>query len=251
MAAGVIRNLAEFRLPTAFLQPPAPQDGDFQELSEEEEEAEEEEEDGPGPERDQAPVGCSPSEAETTRQLLKFSELISCDIQRYFGRKAKAEDPDACNIYNAGCSPRRSGRELYYADLLRLAQGGSPDAEEAGGQLDPRVWRSIWNKDGAQQLGPLAELFDYGLRRFLAHRAADARRPRLEKYAHVTPMHKRKLPQSFWKEPSPAPSCVLNTNPPDFSDLLANWTSEPGQELPGTDRELARPALEMEQFGEL
>ncbi|XP_075755263.1 protein PERCC1 [Pelodiscus sinensis] len=274
MAAGVIRNLAEFRLPTSFqhslLHLPSPPDMDFQELSEEEEEeveeGEEEEEveevsppePGPGPERQHVAAGGGPSDAEMTLQLLKFSELISSDIQRYFGRKAPDEDPDSCNIYEDGLSPCRSGRELYYADLLRLAQSGDPDAEDAPGllaapgQLEQRVWRSICNKDGAQKLGPLAELFEYGLRRFLKRRAAEGWKLRLErKYAHITPMHKRKLPQSFWKEPSPTPPCILNTNPPDFSDLLANWTAEPGQEPPGTGRELARPAVDTEQFSML
>uniref|UniRef100_A0A8C3T366 Proline and glutamate rich with coiled coil 1 n=2 Tax=Chelydra serpentina TaxID=8475 RepID=A0A8C3T366_CHESE len=277
MAAGVIRNLAEFRLPASFqhsfLHPTPPQDMDFQDLSEEEEEVEEEDEydveeedsppcHSPGREGEKVTADCSQSDAEMTLQLLKFSELISCDIQRYFGRKAKDEDPDSCNIYEDCFSPCWLGRELYYADLMRLAQSGELDDEDAQGpaaplgQLDQRVWKSICNKDGAQKLGPLAELFEYGLRRFLKRRAADGRKLRLEKkYAHIMPMHKRKLPQSFWKEPSPSPPCILNTNPPDFSDLLANWTSEPGQELPSTGRELAgelaRPAMETDQFSVL
>ncbi|CAM4524253.1 protein PERCC1 [Lepidochelys kempii] len=274
MAAGVIRNLPEFRLPASFqhsfLHPTPPQDMDFQDLSDEEEVEEEdyydvEEQDSPpchspGTEEQKVTAGCSQSDAEMTLQLLKFSELISCDIQRYFGRKAKDEDPDSCNIYEDCFSPRRLGRELYYADLMRLAQSGELDDEDAQGpvappgQLDQRVWRSICNKDGVQKLGPLAELFEYGLHRFLKRRVADGRKLRLEKkYAHIMPMHKRKLPQSFWKEPSPGPPCILNTNPPDFSDLLANWTSEPGQEqeLPSTGRELARPAMETDQFSVL
>ncbi|XP_038275515.1 protein PERCC1 [Dermochelys coriacea] len=274
MAAGVIRNLPEFRLPASFqhsfLHPTPPQDMDFQDLSDEEEVEEEddydvEEEDSPpchspGREGQNVTAGCSQSDAEVTLQLLKFSELISCDIQRYFGRKAKDEDPDSCNIYEDGFTPRRLGRELYYADLMRLAQSGELDDEDAQGpavppgQLDQRVWRSICNKDGVQKLGPLAELFEYGLHRFLKRRVADGRKLRLEKkYAHIMPMHKRKLPQSFWKEPSPSPPCILNTNPPDFSDLLANWTSESGQEqeLPSTSRELARPAMETDQFSVL
>ncbi|XP_067407605.1 protein PERCC1 [Emydura macquarii macquarii] len=275
MAAGVIRNLAEFRLPSSFqhsfLHPATHPDVDFQDLSEEEEEEEEveeeEEEDSPtshnpGRERQKVTASGSQSDAEMTLQLLKFSELISCDIQRYFGRKAKDEDPDSCNIYENGFSPRRSGRELYYADLMRLAQSGELDDEDAPGplaptgQLDQRVWNSIWNKDGVQKLGPFTELFEYGLRRFVKQRVSDGRKPRLEKkYSHITPMHKRKLPPSFWKEPSPSPQCLLNANPPDFSDLLANWTSEPGQELHGAGRELAgelgRPAMESDQFNGL
>ncbi|XP_059572266.1 protein PERCC1 [Alligator mississippiensis] len=282
MAAGVIRNPAEFRLPTSFqhsfLHPAVHQDRDFQELSEEEEDEEEEEEEEeemeevesqgsptapiPGGERQEVTATASLHDAEMTLQLLRFSELISSDIQRYFGRKDKEEDPDSCNIYEDCFSPQRSGRELYYADLMHIAQSGELDDEDSHsaqvplGQLDQQVWRSICNKDGGQKLGPLAELFEYGLRQYIKQTVSDSRRLRLEKkYAHITPMHRRKLPPSFWKEPSPGPAGILNTNTPDFSDLLANWTVEPGQELPNASRELAgelgRQAMEADQFNVL
>lgn len=111
MAAGVIRPLCDFRLPLPALQPflsPVPEPPD----TSEEEEGEEEELEAEGPEG-HGPNFCTPgwapedppldpSSPETPLQLLRFSELISGDIQRYFGRKDRGQDPDACDIYADG-----------------------------------------------------------------------------------------------------------------------------------------------------
>ncbi|KAK3784032.1 hypothetical protein RRG08_025226 [Elysia crispata] len=61
-------------------------------------------------------------------ELLKFAENASMDIQRFFGR-AKGEE-DACDVYEDKWAATKSGRELYYADLIRIAQGG--DTESVG-----------------------------------------------------------------------------------------------------------------------
>ncbi|KFQ29233.1 hypothetical protein N332_05709, partial [Mesitornis unicolor] len=103
---------------------------------------------------------------------------------------------------------------------------------------------------GIHRLGPLAGLFEYGVHRCLSPQAAGGKTQQLErKYGHITPMHRRKLPPSFWREPGPSPAGLLHTGIPDFSDLLANWTVEPGldagRELPP---ELGRPGLESEPF---
>ncbi|XP_068276482.1 protein PERCC1 [Nyctibius grandis] len=225
MAAGVIRPLAELRLPSPFphgLLLPVRPEPDFPDLSEEEEEEEEEDEE----ETTEESAGLElavPSAAETTLQLLKFSELISSDIQRYFGRRGREEAvPEDCG------SPRRRAE-------------AQPEA------VAPR---------GAHRLGPLAELFEYGVHRCLPPREAGSRTQRLErKYGHITPMHRRKLPPSFWKEPGPGPAGLLHASTPDFSDLLAHWTVEPGPELVGTGQELppepGRPGLEAEPFAGL
>ncbi|KAL8175117.1 UNVERIFIED_CONTAM: hypothetical protein K2H54_013787 [Gekko kuhli] len=278
MAAGVIQNLGKFRLPTAFqhsfLPTSAHQEMVFQDSSEEEEIEEEEEEE----ERDDMELGDSPqslspgrgeraasdepslSNAEMTLQLLQFAERISDDIQRYFGRKGKDEDGDLRNIYDDRGSPRLSGRVLYYADLVRMSQSGEPEEGDDFSdtpKLDPQLWKCLCDKDGAGKLGPLAELFEYGLGRYMEHRVSSGgRNSRVgRKYAHVTPMQSRKLPQSFWKEPSHSPIGILNSNPPDFSDLLANWTCETSQEGLLASRELAseihRRAVDTDHFGGL
>lgn len=257
MAAGVIRPLCGFPLPLPshrpFL-PPAPEPLGTSEEEEEAEEAEEEDQ-NLGPE-DEGPGGCSPGpwssgaaphapgSPESPLRLLRFSELISGDIQRYFGRKDKGQDPDARDVY-ADCR----------AEPERLAAGGPLGAEGAAepgtcspGTPEGRARRPGAGGAGAAPLGPLAELFDFGLRRFPEPSepgAAAGRRLRLErKYGHITPMAQRKLPRSFWREPAPSALGLLPPGTPDFSDLLASWSAEAGPELPGTQ------ALEGPQLAE-
>lgn len=256
MAAGVIRPLCDFQLPLPSRRPFLPLDAEPLDTSEEEEEEGEEEEEqageGPGAHSpvpqssgwapvapEEAPPG--PSSPEMPLQLLRFSELISGDIQRYFGRKDRGQDPDACDIYADGCSTSSSARELYCTDLVHLAQGRSPNDDRGAepGVHSPRGPQRQGHEAGiggerVQPLGPLAELFDYGLRQFSGPRVSAGHRLRLEqKYGHITPMTQRNLPPSFWKEPAPSPLGLLHPGTPDFSDLLASWSVEAGPELPG------------------
>ncbi|XP_057171301.1 protein PERCC1 [Ursus arctos] len=237
MAAGVIRPLCDFRLPLRTHRPFLPSDPEPQETSEDEDEEEEEEPEVEGPGgRSPAPQasGWAPEAAppgrsspETPLQLLRFSELISGDIQRYFGRKDKGQDPDACDIY----ADDSAARDLQCTDLARLTPGGPPDGDEAA---EPGVLSPRGPEGQARGLGPLAELFDYGLRQYLGPGAPAGRRLRLErKYGHIVPMTQRKLPLSFWEEPAPGPLGLLHPGMPDFSDLLASWSAETGPELPG------------------
>ncbi|XP_062820350.1 protein PERCC1 [Anolis carolinensis] len=275
MAAGVIQSLSKFRLSTAFqhsfLSPTACQELIFQDLSEEEdmEDEEEEEEEGEEEEEEREAVeegsrsascrrgeafAASSSATEMTRQLLRFAERISNDIQSYFGSKGAEEG--SCNIYEAGCSPKLSGRVLYYTDLVRLSQSreseedeGSPASPKERVQGDGKLGRSFCSQEEAEKLGPLAELFEYGLCGYVKQKVSSDNR----KYGRVAPMHGRKLPASFWKEPSLSPLCMLHGNPPDFSDLLANWTSETCQEeLHASQEHLAGAnRLGMDHFGGL
>ncbi|XP_071978655.1 protein PERCC1 [Engystomops pustulosus] len=264
MATGVIRNLSEFKfLPPfqhPFLFPGLTHDVDFQDTSEEEDELIEEDdiEDLSCGEdldvRSTSDVGRQEASSEDstsgmTEQLLRFTELISNDIQRYFGQKTKEEDPDSCNIYEDYFTPRMyGGQELYYQDLVKMAQSKDHDIEDLFHPLTPpveidqKMLKSICTKEDPKKLGPLTELFDFGLRKYTRQKMAmgkDARLHRLDrKYAHIVPMHRRTLPLSFWKEPSPIPSCILNTTTPDFSDLLENWTSDAHHELQGAGRDL-------------
>ncbi|KAM6250104.1 protein PERCC1 [Porphyrio hochstetteri] len=232
MAAGVIRPLPELRLPSPFphgLLLPTRPEPDFPDVSEEEEVEEEDEEEAAEESTGmELPI---PSTAETTLRLLKFSELISCDIQRYFGRRGPEEAASSCGVPEDCGSPRRT-------------------------EARPEAVAPQGGHGAAHRLGPLAELFEYGVHRCQPRRAAGSKTQRLKrKYGHITPMHRRKLPPSFWREPGPGPAGLLHTSTPDFSDLLANWTVEPGLELPGAGRELllepGRPGLEAEPFAGL
>ncbi|KAM6155632.1 protein PERCC1 [Rhynchocyon petersi] len=190
MAAGVAQPLRDFQL--SFHQPFLPPEPEPPETSEEEEEEEEEEGEDEEALEGEGRVGFSPgsqsaggpsasSSPETAQRLLRFSELISGDIQRYFGRREPGQDPAA--------------RDSCGAALEREAPGAPPP------------------------LGPLAELFEFGLGRCLKLQ---------RKYGHITPMTQRRLPQSFWREPAPSALGLLHPGTPDFSDLLANWTADGG-----------------------
>ncbi|XP_076134843.1 uncharacterized protein percc1 [Alosa pseudoharengus] len=102
--------------------------------------------------------------------LLRFAELISSDVQRYFGRSQEA---GGCDIYGseAGVGRYHGNRRYRDDDLAQEAQmqeeGEDPGEEPSG-------------------LGPLADLFQQE-----------------QKSGRGLPMSQRRLPISFWTEPSP------------------------------------------------
>lgn len=258
MATGVIRNFLVPGPPTCYLpmilQHSLPhrkveESGEEEEKEEvrgerggEREEEEEEYEDSEVLEEEEefleeAVCFPAPCPSDMTSQLLRFADVISLDVQRYFGRCP--DDPEACDIYTDRISTATSGRLRYYDDLVRMARSGN--------QEDPE---SVSVASG--NLGPLAELFDH-----CWGRCQDRGRP----------MNKRHLPLSFWTEPIPGPVLSMssstqnisshhtqdntqaldththnrhtqdNTQPldthtqenthPDFSDLLAHWDPNP------------------------
>ncbi|CAM4501298.1 unnamed protein product [Leuciscus chuanchicus] len=163
MAASVIRTLNNLGFAKPF--PPCffPTE-DEEETEEEYEEELREEEDGVASEsQEEEPWSFdpSPNNAEMTNRLLRFAELISSDVQRYFGR---SQDPDACDIYAERPCPKVGGRQRYYADFIKVASSGQAEEPES--------------------LGPLAELFQ------------DA-----QSKGRGLPMSQRCLPVSFWTEP--------------------------------------------------
>jgi len=168
MAASVIRTLSSLGLAKPF--PPCFFLAEDEEETEEEYEEElredslEEDEDAVtsgSQEEEPWSFDSFPNNAEMTNQLLRFAELISSDVQRYFGR---SQDPDACDIYAERPCPKVGGRQRYYADFIKVASSGQVEEPES--------------------LGPLAELFQ------------DAQRK-----ARGLPMNQRHLPISFWTEP--------------------------------------------------
>ncbi|XP_042371211.1 protein PERCC1-like [Plectropomus leopardus] len=265
MAAGVIRSFLVQAptppyFPLMFQHSPCKADEDVEMLEaklegredDEEREVEEEDEESEAQEEEEEcldEVFLNPATyaLDVTKQLLRFADLISRDVQRYFGRCS--DDQEACDIYSDSVSVTTSGRLRYYDDLLKIARAGSPGEQESSAATsagDEGVAK------GNSGLGPLAELFN--------HRGPTQARSR--------PMIKRHLPLSFWTEPIPCCSLVgfsntpdvmhknsdtpsqdsthtdanthmqynvlphhsthaLDSTQPDFSDLLANWDPNP------------------------
>lgn len=175
---------------------------------------------------------------DVTQRLLSFAEMVNVDIQKYFGKK---KDEDSCDIYEDKWVTTKSGRELYYADLLRIAQGENVDSKsnrDTRSQKEHAKQKYTGKMDAKIGLGPLNDLFEYGLRQFLADGKLKAKRLKrikqdVKKIEDVMPMIQRKLPDSFWREPGAERHAdprvnggtLLNTSqPPDFSDLLQSWT---------------------------
>ena len=188
---------------------------------------------------------------DMTKQLLDFTEMVNADIQKYFGKK---NDPDSCDIYENKWVTTKSGRELYYADLLRLAQGEVDDTKENNSDSNnskrnknkETCEKHTGNLDKSLGLGPLNDLFEVGLKRFLldgcekksSKKMMKRLKNDMKKYNEIVPMQKRKLPESFWKEPRSKASTrstshtpnthIMSTasKTPDFSDLLQSWGDE-------------------------
>ncbi|KAK6171293.1 hypothetical protein SNE40_019515 [Patella caerulea] len=179
---------------------------------------------------------------DMTRQLLDFADLVNSDIKKFFGPKKGAED--SCDIYADKWKTIKSGRERYYRDLLRIAEGDNDMSRSA---KDDVVFEStqkdVDNRhtftgrfDKRLGLGPFKELFEHGLKGYFNEKKAKTRE---SKSVSTLPMQQRRFPESFWKQPEHlTKKChsahVINSpKPPDFSDLLETWTMMGDTEFKG------------------
>lgn len=194
-----------------------------------------------------------PKPPDMTKQLLDFADMANADIKKFFGRRKDEED--YCDIYENKWNVTKSGRELYYADLMKIVHGedkgrkyssassASPpllDISNSNPAKQPQDNRNLFSgkQDKKIGLGPLEELFDVGLRNVLPldrkNKLKEPKRFKVDdkKIESVTLMRARKLPSSFWHEPgrqssdlrrNGGTSVIHSNNPPDFSDLLDSW----------------------------
>ncbi|XP_042636713.1 protein PERCC1 [Orycteropus afer afer] len=171
MAAGVAQPLCDFQLP--FHPPYLLSEPESPDTSEEDEDDHDEaaalQREGLG--------GCSPtplraggipapapegaSSPETARRLLRFSELISGDIQRYFGRKDPGPDPDARDVPAEGRAAGSATRLFEYG-LGRCAGPGGERGLRLQRKYDhitPMTQRqlpaSFWREPAPSPLGLL------------------------------------------------------------------------------------------------
>nr|XP_020495319.1 ribosome quality control complex subunit 2-like [Labrus bergylta] len=140
MAAGVVTNfLVQAQTPSYFplffKHSPSQEEEQMQEdkpeAQDEEEEKEvdeDEEEDEESEAQEEEEEGLEEVFLDVTKQLLRFADLISHDVQRYFGRCSS--DQEACNIYSDSVTVTGSGRLRYYDDLLKIARAESPEEQE-------------------------------------------------------------------------------------------------------------------------
>ncbi|XP_061627968.1 protein PERCC1 [Phyllopteryx taeniolatus] len=190
MTTGVMRNLL-LRAPSPAYFPP--------------EEDEEDEEDDKGStdddEEDECPDPRPSDPQDVTERLLRFADIISRDVRRYFGRR------EARDVYEESAGPvGPTGGRLRYDDLLRLAGSaaeGPPSSE----------------------LGPLAELFESRGKGQV--RPMNARHLPLSFWMEPDPPN----PQDGHAPPRDTHANyslhTLENSQPDFSDLLANWDPNP------------------------
>ncbi|XP_077864117.1 protein PERCC1-like [Saccoglossus kowalevskii] len=202
------------------------------------------------------------------QQLLSFAEMVNADIQKYFGPKKDADD--ACNIYEDRFSSGKSGRELYYADLLKIAQNGDSLSDELPPTRKDKKRSVVINtnfhelKDkGSSGIGPLNELFEFAVGKHIReHRKfANSHHKKIKKiakvearkYEQVIPWQNRNLPKSFFKEPNSTQvrKNGLTTHPPNtpnFSELIANFSGSAfnggSSELPPIEQRLTITSVE-------
>ncbi|ELT98461.1 hypothetical protein CAPTEDRAFT_205574 [Capitella teleta] len=163
----------------------------------------------------------SPKMSETSSKLLQFMDIVNGDIQKYFGTHGGSEDSHR-GMYDNQWEKGQSGKELYYAQLMRVAQGIDTDGD--GGTSKGS---GVMNKKVG--LGPLKELFEYGLKDYWVDPLSARKLKKLKKFRSSSgsvedccaPLKKRSLPQSFWSEPKGGIAKA-----PDFSDLLESWTGD-------------------------
>jgi hypothetical protein len=121
-------------------------------------------------------------------QLLGFADRLTKDIKKCF------HDPRG-SIYDVADEDQttKSGRELYYVELLKLARGYDADSvQKTRHHVRENVTTTTAAPGGngvrlGNDLGPLGDLFNpAGVSAGLGQ---------------TVPMEGRKLPRSFWREP--------------------------------------------------
>ncbi|GAB6033064.1 hypothetical protein CHUAL_012680 [Chamberlinius hualienensis] len=179
----------------------------------------------------------------TPTKLLNFANVVTYDIRAMFERNKGNED--FCDVYEERFGTTLSGQELYYADLLELANSSSSRTSRkqtksshnsrssaSSAQCSPipmisTAVNTIYDGECSHQvtfsgrfisaygLGPLEELF----KRTFDHQTTH----KVNKLSPL-PMTMRKLPNSFWQEPGIHLKNQIDSV--DFTDLFTQWNND-------------------------
>ena len=147
-----------------------------------------------------------PAQEDTVvKEFLGFVKMASSDINGFFGRKE-----GHCDIYEDKWATGKSGRDLYYSDLLKIAQGGAEVDDRNRNKIGiikgkTKCPQDVKMTEGKGKsvvrvgidLGPLEELFSISNKENDEYKGTAT-----EKCGNlVVSMQKRNLPESFWREP--------------------------------------------------
>ncbi len=177
----------------------------------------------------------SADHSDMTKQLLDFAVTVSADIQKYFGQR---KEDDSCDIYENKWTSKKSGRELYLADILRIANGSDADEVQKSKSEKDKLPTGKLNKRNG--LGPLDELFKDIQKQQTVKDTGNKNKKvkRLQQpNSAMSSLQERKLPASFWIEPtqkhgnkvsklSGSNQTLQAPSTPDFSDLLDSWDGQ-------------------------
>lgn len=193
---------------------------------------------------------CEPTVAD---QLLNFAETVNRDIQKYFSRRKILEEKSEQSDTEKTPRQRLSGREQYYADLMKVVEGdNSLDSSKKPVESTQRVFYHRGNDSGRPSgktnilagLGGLEDLFDYARQTEYPHlmindvsNRDDGLMSKAGKHRDILPWKRRNLPSSFFLEPNGERVQLFDystNDTPDFSDLMANIADEDTVTIPQT-----------------
>ncbi|XP_074655673.1 protein PERCC1-like [Tubulanus polymorphus] len=169
-------------------------------------------------------------ENEAAHDLLDFADHVTRNIRHIFsggGNNGLGSNPGVatCDIYEDTWQPARSGREVYFAEILKIANGKTDDNDIAAASEVKRELAYTGQVDSEKGLGPLGELFDFQTAKRFTYR----------------PMNERRFPSSFWQEPNRQTTTAVTRcartiggsagvggfypdyGSPDLNDILEMW----------------------------
>ncbi|KAJ8036797.1 hypothetical protein HOLleu_17435 [Holothuria leucospilota] len=190
-------------------------------------------------------------EPTVTDRLLDFAETVSRDIQKYFSKRKILEEKSEKYKNSESGTKQLSGREQYYADLMKVVEG--ENTVEPSRQPVEQSRIILYNGDNRDKpsgktkdstgLGGLEDLFVYAKQSNYSYMLtsditigmAGCKETKTNSHREMLPWKRRNLPSSFFMEPNSGKRQSLDyssNETPDFSDLMANIADEDTVHIP-------------------